>query len=156
VHVLYFWLNDNVNVWPGHCNPVISLSMSLCRSFITWMKSGGCWSTGSKLKGWIGYTGSIFVCGHVYRLLSETGVCNTLEPCMFDIREKNVVSDDHLHFTNYLQNYKISQTWVMTWNIHGWNKTNICHGHLWFMSMKLSFIETFPSKLPLKVRYRLF
>jgi hypothetical protein len=43
-----------------------------------------------------------YICGHVYRLLSEAGVFNTLEPCMFDIREKNVVCDDHQHFTNYL------------------------------------------------------
>lgn len=47
-------------------------------------------------------TRSIFVCGHVYRLLSEAGVCHTLESCVFDIREKNVVSDDHQDFTNYL------------------------------------------------------
>jgi hypothetical protein len=44
----------------------------------------------------------------------------------------------------------------MTWNVHGWNKTFVHRGHLWFMSLKLSFIEAFPSKLPLKVRYRLF
>ena len=66
------------------------------------MKSRGCWSTGSKLKEWIGYIRGIFVCGHVYRLLSEAGVCYILESWMFDIREKNVVNDDHPHFTNYL------------------------------------------------------
>jgi hypothetical protein len=35
-------------------------------------------------------------------LFCEAGVCSALQSFMFDVREQNVVSGDHLHFTNYL------------------------------------------------------
>ena len=148
----YFWLNDGVVVWPGHCNPVISLSVSLCRSLTTWVKSGDCWSTGSELKGWIDTPGVyLFVDMFIGYFLKQVFVIHWNH--VYLILERKMWSVMIIRILQII--YKVSQTWTMAWNVHGWHKTFIHHGHSWFLSKNLPSIETFSSKLPLKFRYRL-